>query len=138
MAIHLLDVNVLLALSWPTHQHHDSAFRWFRANAHLGWATCPITEAGFVRISSNARITQFAVSVPDAMAAFEVLTRHPQHIFWPDSIPVAKAMLRTAITGHHQITDAYLAALAAERGGVLATFDGALPVLDPAVHLIRP
>jgi len=52
--IHLLDVNVLIALCDPVHPHHSAARR-FLATGPIrdGWATCPLVENGFLRISEN-------------------------------------------------------------------------------------
>lgn len=52
----LLDVNALVALAWDSHIHHARIREWFTANATLGWATCPLTEAGFVRVSTNPKV----------------------------------------------------------------------------------
>jgi predicted nucleic acid-binding protein len=58
----LLDLNVLVALAWPSHIHHGVAHEWFAQQRSNGWATCPITQSGLVRLSSNSRITPDAVS----------------------------------------------------------------------------
>ncbi len=68
----LLDVHVLVALAWPDHGHHGAARRWFGAHHGEGWATCSVTEAGFIRVSSSVRTS------PDARppgAAAVLLTR---------------------------------------------------------------
>ncbi|MDO9124550.1 MAG: VapC toxin family PIN domain ribonuclease, partial [Deltaproteobacteria bacterium] len=53
MTTYLLDVNLLLALSDPMHIHHELAHRWFAEKGHQAWATCPLTENGFIRIASH-------------------------------------------------------------------------------------
>ena len=63
----LLDVNILTALLWPAHEHHDAAHRWFRARARGRWATCPLTQLGFVRIVSNPAFSREALSPAAAM-----------------------------------------------------------------------
>ena len=68
MAVALLDINVLVALAWPNHEHHDISHRWFAAHAAAGWATCPLIQCGFVRISSNPKIIANAVKPDDAIA----------------------------------------------------------------------
>jgi uncharacterized protein len=124
-AAYLLDVNVLLAMSWPAHVHHAIAQRWFAQRASRGWATCPMTEAGFVRIISSTAFSARAVSVKEAIHALSTNTSHPGHQFWPDDLQVARAL-----TGGQwplaskQITDAYLLALAVHRAAKLATLDG--------------
>ncbi|HEY3972298.1 MAG TPA: TA system VapC family ribonuclease toxin [Candidatus Sulfotelmatobacter sp.] len=122
---YLLDVNVLLALSWPAHEFHAKVQRWFAGNAVKGWATCPIVETGFVRIVSNPAFSPHAVSPAEALAALRITLRHPAHQFWADDISVSDGMgnLGIRILGHQQITDAYLLALAMHRRGKVATLD---------------
>src|ERR1039458_2416880 len=49
---YLLDVNVLLAAIWNEHPHHQHAFEWIKGK---NVAVCPISELGFIRISTNAK-----------------------------------------------------------------------------------
>ncbi len=125
MKAYLLDVNVLLALSWPAHQHHNRVQAWFARNAPKGWATCPMVQAGFVRIVSNPVFSPRAVSPKEALDALANNTRHPAHQFWPDDISLAEglATLQNRIVGHQQVADAYLLALAMHHRGKLATLD---------------
>lgn len=124
----LLDVNVLVALFWRTHVQFRMATRWFRENRHAGIRTCPITQAGFVRITSNPRYSADHMTVAEAQEALHSLLIQPEHEFWADSLQLGEAMdLGGAVAGHQQVTDAYLVALAIANGGRLATFDrGAL------------
>jgi len=133
MTAYLLGVNVLLALSWPGHKSHVAAQKWFGRNAAKGWATCPLVEAGFVRILSNPAFSSHAVSPSEAVHALEASTKHPAHQFWPDDIPVAGglAKLRSRVVGHQQVTDAYLLTLAIHHRGKLATMDRGLLGLIP-------
>ena len=127
MRPYLLDINVLIALAWPSHVHHDQAQRWFAQKRTAGFRTCPLTETGFVRISSNPNFVPDAVSPKEALALLEQITSLPDHVFWPDDLPLHKAIDKDQpILGHRQITDAYLLALATVRGGILATFDRAV------------
>jgi len=128
MSVFLLDVNVMLSLAWPAHEFHDRARRWFRQNASKGWATCPFTEAAFVRILGNPRFSPSSVSPRQTLLALEAHLSEPAHLFWPDDIPVAEcvAPLRQRLRGHRQITDAYLLGLAIRKRGTLATFDQGL------------
>ncbi|HET6654911.1 MAG TPA: TA system VapC family ribonuclease toxin [Gammaproteobacteria bacterium] len=121
----LLDVNVLIALTWPTHVHHAAARRWFDRNSGAGWATCPITQLGFVRVSSNPKIIRDAVPPREAVAMLERLVALPEHRFWPNDIAVAGRgpFASLAFVGHRQATDAYLLALAQHHEGKLATLD---------------
>jgi len=120
----LLDVNVLVALFWRSHIHFRTANRWLMENRHAGFRTCPITQAGFVRITSNPRYSADRMTVAEAQGALHSLLIQPEHEFWPDSLPLADAIEHSGpISGHQQITDAYLVALAIANGGTLATFD---------------
>lgn len=122
--MHLLDVNVLIALGWPTHEHHAAAHSWFNAIASGGWATCPITQCGFVRVSSNANAVGAALTPNQPVSAMVRMTAHPRHVFWADDLAVGSIYFPAAtLRGHQQVTDAYLLALCASRGGSLATFD---------------
>ena len=134
--ISLLDVNVLVALAWPNHVHHEAAHRWFRQAVSDGWATCPLTQTGFVRVSSNDRILPGARQPAEAIALLEKITLVPGHVFWSDDISLcsSKFVFRERLTGYRQVVDAHLLALALTRGGRLATFDRGVTeiVPDPA------
>ena len=127
----LLDVNVLVAIAWPNHVHHPTARGWFVANRSAGWATCPITESGFVRVSSNRRAMPAAVSPGEAIALLTRLRAQPGHTFWADPVSIAGSVHvpRSRLASHGQVTDAHLLALAREHGGRIATFDRGLAVL---------
>ncbi|MDN5862527.1 MAG: VapC toxin family PIN domain ribonuclease [Salinisphaera sp.] len=131
MSGYLLDVNMLIALTWPTHMHHGVARAWFQANSVLGWASCAVTQLGFVRISSNPKIIRDAVAPREAVAMLARLTTLPGHAFWPDDVAVHPAgpFASLAFVGHRQITDAYLLSLAQQHGGKLATLDGGISEL---------
>lgn len=134
MTAYLLDVSVLVALAWPEHNHHSIARGWFLRESAKGWATCPLVEAGFVRILSNPSFSRKSVSVAEAVEALRTSLADKSHQFWPDSInfPEASELLATPITGHQQITDAYLVALAIRRKGKLATLGRGVARLAPA------
>jgi uncharacterized protein len=125
LTVHLLDVNLLIALAWPSHIHHRDAHRWFGKNAQSGWATCPITEIGFVRISSNPKIIPEAVTPREALSVLREMRNHEKHSFWPDSISLVgqRHIPAGLLVGHRQVTDAYLVGLARKNGGKLATID---------------
>lgn len=133
MTAYLLDVNVLIALSWPEHLHHARARRWFAGNKTKGWATCPMVEAGFVRIVSNPAFSSRSVSVQEAIQALRLSAQDDAHQFWPDSIsfPEASQLLKGPISGHQRVTDAYLVALAIHNGGRLATLDRKMEQFAP-------
>jgi uncharacterized protein len=123
---YLLDTNVLIALAWPEHVFHRDAQSWFARKRAAGFRTCPITEMGFVRISSNTAFVKGAVSPGQALDLLRRITRLREHEFWPDDLPLREAVGKTELAGHRQVTDAYLLALAARHGGVLATLDRAV------------
>lgn len=120
----LLDTNLLIALLWPAHEFHDAAQRWFRTNRGE-WATCPLTETGFVRIISNPAFSRDAVSPAEASEYLANNLASGKHRFLADSISFAEAVAPFAslITGHRQITDAYLLGLAMHHQARLTTFD---------------
>jgi toxin-antitoxin system PIN domain toxin len=129
MSVRLLDVNVLISLMDSAHVHHQAAVGWFRGTAATsGWATCPITEMGFVRILSgfsypNLRLTPSRAG--ELLRKFQA--GFPRgYEFWPNSVSLtdASTLDLTAIIGSRQVTDACLAAIAFRNGGVLSTFDG--------------
>ncbi len=121
----LLDVNVLIALMWPTHEGHGRVQEWFGEHAGSGWATCPFTEAGFVRIVANPAFSKDAVTPSEAVKLLEENTKHKGYQFWGDEIGFVAAMrgFEQRLTGHQQVTDAYLLGLAIHKKGKLATMD---------------
>lgn len=130
----LLDVNVLMAMSWPNQTHNAIARAWFREFSTDGWATCPITESGFVRLSSNPRVTPAAVSPTVAIDLLARLRQQPGHEFWVDDVSIAtspEAPLDRLVS-HAQVTDAHLLALARRRNGRVVTFDRGLVALAGA------
>lgn len=125
----LLDVNVLIALLDANHVHHGVCTRWLERHIDQGWASCPLTQNGCVRILSQA-------SYPNAVAAAEVAerlyeaTQGAGHAFWPDSISLLgpnRIDWPNLLSGRH-LTDAYLIALAAANRGRFATLDHNVPV----------
>lgn len=134
MTAYLLDVNVLIALSWVQHTQHALARRWFAKHRTKGWATCPLAQSGFVRIVSNPAFSSRSVSVEQATEGLAESLRDDAHRFWPDSISLPDAMrvLAMPIGGHQQITDAYLVALAIHNKGTLATLDRGIQQWAPA------
>jgi toxin-antitoxin system PIN domain toxin len=134
MTAFLLDVNVLIALAWPGHEAHERVQVWFARNANLGWATCPFTEAAFVRILSNPVFSQRAVSPQDALRGLNLSLKHPAHRFWAAELGFGAAVqgFQDRLVGHKQVTDAYLLGLAIRKRGKLATLDESLAtLLDP-------
>ena len=131
--IALLDVNVLVALAWPNHIYHISTRKWFRKRKKIGWATCPTTENGFIRVSSNARVIPEAKSPREAALFLKDLTAIERHVFWPEesSIIDDRWISLERIHTYRQITDAHLLSLALRHEGSLATFDRGILNLVP-------
>lgn len=111
---HLLDVNVLLAAIWKPHPHNNAAFVWLKGKSI---ALCPIVELGFLRISTNKK----ALNVPmkEARAALEQFASERGAERIADDLPALESKAEKS----EQVTDNYLAALAARHGFKLATFD---------------
>jgi toxin-antitoxin system PIN domain toxin len=125
----LLDVNVLIALLDTDHTHHRTARKWLRGQIDSGWASCPLTENGCIRIMSQPQY-------PNPVRTGEVITRLTDaaatsyHELWPNSLSILDetAVDKTRILGPKQVTYVYLLALAVKRGGRFVTFDGAVPL----------
>jgi hypothetical protein len=122
MKVALLDVNVLLALAWPNHQHHASAHEWFARENRHGWATCALTQLSFVRLSSNPAYTPAAVTPSEAGQLLRKLAAHRTHRYWATMPQPERAMFAHAL-GHRQVQDAYMVHLAEQQRGRLVTFD---------------
>lgn len=120
----LLDVNVIIALLDRGHVMHTSACTWLERNLNHGWATCPLTQTGVVRIMAQP-------AYPNPQPAQQVAARlaeacdHASHVFWPQQISLLQeGLIRwDRILGPRQITDAYLLALAVAHGGRLVSID---------------
>lgn len=126
----LLDVNVLIALIDDLHVHHELAHRWFAAVGRKEWATCPTTENSVLRIVSGPAYANRQASPAVVAGALTGLCKLPGHAFWTDDVRLLGSpdvdpsrLLRSS-----QVTDTYLLALAARKGGQLATFDRRLIV----------
>jgi toxin-antitoxin system PIN domain toxin len=130
----LADVNVLFALLWPRHVHHEAAQTWFASQGHRSWATNSITQLAVVRLLTNPAVTRGAVNGSTALATLADATSHPNHQFWELDRPVALmlAAVANSVTGYRQWTDALLLRQAADRKGKLVTFDGGLMALAGA------
>jgi hypothetical protein len=121
----LLDVNVLIALFDPDHVSHHIAMAWFAAHAKAGWASCPITQNGCIRIMSNP-------SYPNPLPVHSLIKRlaaacsQPVHDFWTEEPSLLDPAIfdATRFHGPRQITNIYLLGLAVQREGRLVTFDG--------------
>jgi len=125
----LLDVNVLIALLDSDHASHDPAIDWFAKQASEGWASCPITQNGCIRIMSNP-------AYPNPFPVQAVVQRLAEachqniHAFWPDDVTLLDSNVvdSNRIHGPRQLTDIFLLALAVAHAGKLVTFDGGIPI----------
>jgi uncharacterized protein len=122
---HLLDANVLIALTDEGHVHHKIAMKWF-STPNLDWGRCAFSEAGFFRISVNPRLGR--LTFEDASKILAALTGRPGYRYWPitDNWDEYVAPFRERVWGHQQVTDAYLLGLAIKENGILVTLDRAI------------
>lgn len=122
--IHLLDVNVLIALADMDHVHAASAMRFFERTAvREGWATCPLTENAFLRIVGRSGYPGGPGSTAEARRILLSLRAAPGHRFWPDDVSLADDVAFPELPVAQGLTDAYLLGLAVKNRGRLATFD---------------
>lgn len=123
----LLDVNVLIALLDADHTLHARAIAWFADEGAKGWASCPITQNGCVRIMSHP-------GYPNALPTRAVMERLSEaiggdrHEFWPDDLSLLDPAVAdvSRIHGPRQLTDLYLLALAVRHDSRLVTFDASI------------
>lgn len=132
--ISLLDINLLVALAWPNHEHHDLATGWFRRNGRAGWATCPLTQSGFVRVSSNQSAIPGAKSPSEAAKLLLQIVSLPEHVFLTDDLSLvgSRFVELRKLTGYRQVTDAHLLGIALRHGARLATIDRGFLGLVPS------
>ncbi len=125
----LLDVNVLVALFDSNHALHGAATRWFRESGDAGWASCPITQNGCIRVMSQPSYPEH-MPVVVLVDRLRQATTHRAHEFWPDDATLldAKAVDATRIHGPNQVTHVYLLSLAVSHGGRLVTLDQSIPL----------
>jgi toxin-antitoxin system PIN domain toxin len=125
----LLDVNVLIALLDSDHASHDPAMSWFAKHAREGWASCPITQNGCIRIMSNPGYPN-PLPVQSVIEHLAEACQDDIHEFWPDEISLLNPNVvdATRIHGPRQLTDIYLLALAVQHEGRFVTFDTGIPL----------
>ncbi len=126
----LLDANVLIALVVADHVHHESAEEWLASTPRF--ATCPITESSLVRL-----LIREGQTAETAQALIAEISADERHEFWRDQVSY-RAVDMKGVIGHRQVTDAYLAQLAREQGGRLATFDQGMAQLHSDVVELIP
>jgi uncharacterized protein len=125
----LFDVSFLLALLDDDHVRNEEARKWLTANVEGGWASCPLTQNGFIRIITLPSYTG-GYSIIDAMDRLNEAISTDRHEFWSDDVSIADASLfdPTRILGPKQITDLYLLGLAVRHEGRLVTLDRSIPL----------
>lgn len=128
MTRYLLDVNVLVAMHIPGNHDHERVLRWFARIGSKSFATCSITEAGFVRVSSQLAVKDGPIDFDEVRIALGNLTSLPGHAHWPIDISYLKATepFGPRMHGPRQVTDAFLLGLARHHRGKLATLDKAV------------
>jgi len=128
----LLDGNVLVAMALDDHPHRERCMNWFKTIDRF--ATCPVTEGTLLRIHCQHAADK---SPGAAWQTLEAYHSHPKHVFWPENFSYME-IPTTRLTGHRQITDAWLAELAKRKDGKLATLDEPLSALWPDSTLLIP
>lgn len=125
----LLDINVLLALLDADHADHQRAREWISGEIQHGWASCALTQNGFVRIISQPRYPS-PISPFEAIERLRRATSTEHHEFWPCSISLLeeRRIASSHVHGPRQVTDVYLLALAVEQSGRFVTFDRSIPL----------
>ena len=121
----LLDLNVLIALTDPEHQHHQKARNWFASSGRERLGVCPLTEAGFLRVTTNPAYSPKPHTFEESIAILQVLKGRDDYWYCPiaESWVTLTVPFAARISGHQQVTDAYLLGLAIKEKGVLVTFD---------------
>ena len=122
---HLLDANAMIALGWPTHEHHPRMINWFRQHARAGWASTAFTQAAFVRIVSQPAFSGRPIAISEVAELLLRNTAHAKHRLVALDFGFAEvwAACTGGILGHRQITDAWLLTAAIRSGMKLLTFD---------------
>ena len=138
----LLDVNALVALAWPNHQFHRAVLARLERRPAPPWATCALTQLGFVRLSSNPAVVGARRTPAQAVELLAELVGDGRHSYlkYLPALPELTAGYRRLL-GHQQVTDAYLLAVAARNDAVLLTLDRRLASggkADSAVEVIVP
>jgi uncharacterized protein len=121
--VYLLDVNILIALAWDNHEHHARAHTWFRKLGAISFATCNVTQSGFLRLSLNPNVVHSQITIADAFAKLESFTKHPSHKFCEDGPLQADSPAWQMVTSHKQVTDTNLRLIAHRHSRKLVTLD---------------
>lgn len=125
----LLDINCLIALFDAAHVHHRRAHAWLIEHRVAGWATCPLTENGCIRILSQPTYPA-CLPMPEATRRLRQARTARDHAFWPDDVSLCdgRRFDHARLPSAKLLTDVYLLALAVKHGGSLVTFDRSIPL----------
>jgi toxin-antitoxin system PIN domain toxin len=125
----LLDVNILIALLDANHIHHQLVSGWLEKHVSTGWASCPITQNGCIRIMSQPGYPN-PVPASQVAARLAEATQHSSHQFWPDAISLLQpgCLKWDEVLSSRHVTDAYLLALTVQRKGRFVTLDRGVPL----------
>ena len=121
--MYLLDVNVLIALAWDDHEHHSRAHAWFERVAKESFATCNVTQSGFVRLSLNPKVVHCQIGIADVFEMLKSFTGHPNHSFCEDGALQTELPLWQRVEGHAQVTDTNLLLITHRHGRKFVTLD---------------
>ena len=121
--MYLLDVNVLIALAWDDHEHHARAHAWFGRLAGESFATCNVTQSGFVRLSLNPGVVHCQIGIADAFEMLESFTKHPNHTCCEDGALQTELSAWQRVTSYKQVTDTNLLLIAHRHGRKFVTLD---------------
>ena len=121
--MYLLDINVLIALAWDDHEHHVRAHVWFGRLASESFATCNVTQSGFVRLSLNPKVVHCQIGMADVFEKLKSFTQHPNHSFCEDGALQTELPQWQRVTGHTQVTDTNLLLIAHRHGRKFVTLD---------------
>lgn len=125
--IHLLDINVLIALCDPAHPHSSAARSFLTSGlTRDGWATCPLVENGFLRIFGARKYPGGPGSPHAARTVLVRLLATGGHQFWPEDLSLTDVLTFPGLPVSEDLTDFYLLGLAVKHGGRFATFDAGL------------
>ena len=130
----LLDLNVLIALTESEHKHHQKARNWLTSAGRERLGICPLTEAGFLRVTTNPAFHRGPRTLEQAIAILQVLKERDDYWYCliDESWVALTAPFASRIRGHQQVTDAFLLGLAIKEEGVLVTFDKGVQYLAGA------
>ena len=130
-ARYLLDLNALIFLADPDGLHYSAMQKWFDSSGKEDWGICPLTESGFVRVTTNPAYRGPTRTIAQATAILAEFASHPGYRYWSiaDKWAVLTAPFSARLLGHQQVTDAYLLGLAIKERGVLVTFDKGIKYL---------